>query len=89
QFQFDSFSEWKNFVNSLPSRDRVVFSLYKKGAVIGTEEGELKDIPISLHSVLSRDSDSQFIDFFSIYKEDNILLGPVRGEAIEIIEVRR
>lgn len=89
QFQFDSFSEWKNFVNSLPSRDRVVFSLYKKGAVIGTEEGELKDIPISLHSVLSRDSDSHFVDFFSIYKEDNILLGPVRGEAIEIIEVRR
>ncbi|TET98516.1 MAG: hypothetical protein E3J23_06830 [Candidatus Stahlbacteria bacterium] len=89
QFRFDSFSEWKNFVNSLPSRDRVVFSLYKKGAVIGTEEGELKDIPISLHSVLSRDSDSQFIDFFSIYKEDNILLGPVRGEATEIIEVRR
>jgi hypothetical protein len=89
KFEFDDFMEWEKFINSLPRGDRVVFSLYKKGTMVGTEEGEIKDIPISIQNIMSHISDSEFNNFFSIFKEEVILNGPVTGEAMEFIEVRR
>jgi hypothetical protein len=38
---------------------------------------------------MSHISDSEFNNFFSIFKEEVILNGPVTGEAMEFIEVRR
>ena len=81
--------EWRKFINLLPRGDRVVFSLYKKGTMVGTEEGEIKDIPISIQNFMSHKSDSEFNNFFSVFKEEVILNGPVTGEAMEFIEVRR
>ena len=88
-FEFDDFSEWKKFINSLPSRDKVIFSLYKKGRVIGTEGGELKDIPFSLQSILNHNNNSEVHNFFSIYEKETALSGPVIGVVTEKIEVRR
>ncbi len=88
-FEFDNFSEWKKFINSLPSRDRVIFSLYKKGRAIDTEGGELKDIPFSLHSILSHNNNSEVHNFFSIYEKETAFSGPVIGVVTEKIEVRR
>ena len=88
-FEFDDFSDWKKFINSLPSRDRVIFSLYKKGRAIGTEGGELKDIPFSLHSILNKNNNSVIHNFFPIHREETALSGPVIGVVTEKIEVRR
>ena len=88
-FQFDDFSEWKDFINTLPSHDRVVLSFYKKGSLIGTKEGELKDIPISLLSILKENDETSKHNFYLIDKKEVIFPGPVIGEDVKRIAVRR
>ncbi len=88
-FEFDDFSEWKNYINDLPSRDQVIFSLYKKGRMVGTKRGELRDIPFSLQSILNGNGNLEARNLFPIYEKQITLKGPVTGVAKETIEVRR
>ncbi len=88
-FQFDYFKEWKEFVNSVPSPDQLIFSVYKKGSSLNTNAGEFRSLPPSLRMVMEKGQKRIYSDLYPL-EEDKIQFdGPLSGEKSELVEVRR
>ncbi len=88
-FQFNDFSEWKKFINTLPVGDQFIFSVYKKGSSLSTEVGELKNLPSSIQLVLGKKDGWVSNNLFLIEKKKIVTDGPVVGEVRKSIEIRR
>jgi hypothetical protein len=89
KFEFDNFGEWKDFFNSLPPPDILIFSVYKKEASLITNVGEIKSPPPSLGMILEKREKNIFRDLYPIFEEKMKFDGPLSGESSSLVEVRR
>lgn len=89
KYKFDNFSQWKNFINSIPPGDEMIFVIYKSGSSIGVEGGELKDIPVSIQNLISENENYSGNKMYPVLKKNFKLKGPVSGRAGKKISVRR
>jgi hypothetical protein len=88
-FRFDYFKQWRDFINSMPAPDQLIFSVYKKGSSLSTDAGEFKNLPPSYRMVMEASKKRIYSDLYPL-KEDKIQFdGPFRGESSEVVEVRR
>jgi len=88
-FQFDYFAEWRDFLNSLPAPDMLILSVYKKGASLNTDAGEIKSPPPSLRMVMEKGKRRIYSDLYPLFEEKIQFDGPLSGESSEVVEVRR
>lgn len=89
KFEFDCFDEWKVFLNSLPSPDVLIFSVYKKESSLITDAGEIKDFPPSLGMILEEGQRKIFRDLYPLFEEKMKFDAPLSGESSWSVEVRR
>jgi hypothetical protein len=88
-FQFDYFAQWRDFINTMPAPDELVFSVYKKGSSLSTDAGEFKSLPPSYRMVMEKNQKRIYSDLYPL-KEDKMQFdGPFSGESSELVEVRR
>jgi len=88
-FQFDNFGEWRDFLNSLPAPDMLILSVYKKGASLNTDAGEIKSPPPSLRMVMEKGKRRIYNDLYPLCEEKIQFDGPLSGESSKVVEVRR
>lgn len=89
KFEFDYFNEWKDFINSLPPPDELIFSVYKKESSLITDAGEIKSPPPSLEMILEKGERKLFRDLYPLFEEKIKFDGPLSGEGSSLLEIRR
>ncbi len=89
KFEFDYFSEWKDFLNTLPPPDMLIFSVYKKEPSLMTDAGEIKSPPPSLRMLVEKKEKKLIKDLYPIFEREIELDGPIRGEDSRSVEIRR
>ncbi|MEO0293352.1 MAG: SpoIVB peptidase S55 domain-containing protein [candidate division WOR-3 bacterium] len=88
-FQFNSFSKWREFINSLPAPDELILCFYKKGVSLNTEAGEFKSLPPSLRNIMEKRKRVTQSEMYLIKEEKIKFDGPLEGESSLSIEIRR
>jgi hypothetical protein len=88
-FEFDRFSEWKDFLNSMPPPDELIFSVYKKESSLITDAGEIKNPPPSLKMVVGKGERKIYSDSYPLFEEKMKFDGPLSGESSLLLEIRR
>jgi len=89
KYEFDYFNEWKSFLNSLPSPDLLILSVYKKDSSLITVAGEIKKPPPSIGMILEKRERKIFRDLYPLSEEKINFDGPVSGESSFTVEIRR
>jgi hypothetical protein len=88
-FQFDYFDEWKDFLNSMPPPDELIFLVYKKESSLITGAGEIKSPPPSLRMVIEKGERKGYSDVYPLFEEKMKFDGPLSGESSLLLEIRR
>lgn len=88
-FEFDSFKEWREFLNTAPAPNQLVFSVYKKAPSLSTDAGEIKNLPPSLKLIMGGEKKKVYSDLYPIREVRIQLDGPLTGESFESVEIGR
>jgi hypothetical protein len=89
KFEFDYFHEWKDFLNTLPPPDMLIFSVYKKQPTLITDAGEIKNPPPSLRMLVEKSERKLIKDLYPIFEKKIRFDGPINGEGSSLVEIRR
>jgi hypothetical protein len=89
KFEFDYFDEWKDFLNTLPPPDMLIFSVYKKEPSLITDAGEIKNPPPSLRMLAGKGGRKIIRDLYPIFEKKIKFDGPISGEGSYSVEIRR
>jgi len=89
KFEFERFGEWKDFLNTRPSPDMLIFSVYKKEPSLITDAGEIKNPPPSLRMLIEKEERKLIKDLYPIFEKKIEFDGPIGGEVSRSLEIRR
>lgn len=89
KFEFDFFHEWKDFLNTLPPPDILIFSVYKKEPSLITDAGEIKNPPPSLRMLVEKKERNLIKDLYPIFEKKIEFDCPISGEDSRSVQIRR